>query len=259
LSAKAKAAMAKQEYDRQQTLFNANAGTSKSFQLAEGELKIQSVTVKSLYEKLKLIGIDPTGLNETNISGQAMVRSTINGYVSKVNVNTGKYVQATETMFELIDPDDIHAAMTIFEKDLPYIKPGNSVQIHFVDDKSKSYAAEVILVNKGVDDDRTATAHCHFKSHPSQLFPGMFIQGEVSVTDREVKALPDEAIVRLGNQEYVFVKNKNNKIVMVPIGTGLSKEGNIEVKTGLEKVAEGSIVLNNAYKLLGMLKNSEEE
>jgi hypothetical protein len=46
---------------------------------------------------------------------------------------------------------------------------------------------------------------------------------------------------------------------MVPIGTGLSKEGNIEVKTGLEKVAEGSIVLNNAYKLLGMLKNSEEE
>jgi cobalt-zinc-cadmium efflux system membrane fusion protein len=259
LSAKAKAAMAKQEYDRQQTLFSANAGTSKSFQLAEGELKIQSVAVKSLYEKLKLIGIDPTGLNETNISGQAMVRSTINGYVSKVNVNTGKYVQATETMFELIDPDDIHAAMTIFEKDLPYIKPGNSVQIHFVDDKSKSYAAEVILVNKGVDDDRTATAHCHFKSHPSQLFPGMFIQGEVSVTDREVKALPDEAIVRLGNQEYVFVKNKNNKIVMVPIGTGLSKEGNIEVKTGLEKVAEGSIVLNHAYKLLGMLKNSEEE
>ena len=170
LSAKAKAAMAKQEYDRQQTLFSANAGTSKSFQLAEGELKIQSVTVKSLFEKLKLIGIDPTVLNETNISGQAMVRSTINGYVSKVNVNTGKYVQATETMFELIDPDDIHAAMTIFEKDLPYIKPGNNVQIHFIDDKSKSYAAEIILVNKGVDDDRTATAHCHFKSHPNKKF-----------------------------------------------------------------------------------------
>ncbi len=259
LSAKAKAAMAKQEYDRQQTLFSANAGTSKSFQLAEGELKIQSVTVKSLFEKLKLIGIDPTVLNETNISGQAMVRSTINGYVSKVNVNTGKYVQATETMFELIDPDDIHAAMTIFEKDLPYIKPGNNVQIHFIDDKSKSYAAEIILVNKGVDDDRTATAHCHFKSHPSQLFPGMFIQGEVSVTEREVKALPEEAIVRLGNQEYIFVKNKNNKIAMVPIGTGLSKEGNIEVKTGLEKVSDGSIVLNNGYKLLGILKNSEEE
>ena len=258
LSAKAKATLAKQEYDRQQTLFNANAGTSKSFQLAEGEMKIQSVAVKSLSEKLKLIGIDPNALNETNISGQAMVRSTINGYVSKVNVNTGKYVQATETMFELIDPDDIHAAMTIFEKDLAYIKPGNRVQIYFVDDKSKSYPAEIILVNKGIDDDRTATAHCHFKSHPSQLFPGMFIQGEVSVAEREVQALPDEAIVRLGSQEYVFVKNQNNKIEMAPVVTGLSKEARTEVKSGLEKVPAGSIVLNNAYKLLGILKNSEE-
>jgi len=257
LSAKAKAALAKQEFDRQQTLFNANAGTSKSFQLAEGEMTIQSVAVKSLFEKLKLIGIDPNALNENNISGQAMVRSTINGYVSKVNVNTGKYVQATETMFELIDPDDIHAAMTIFEKDLAYIKPGNSVRIYFVDDKSKSYPAEIILVNKGIDDDRTATAHCHFTSHPSQLFPGMFIQGEVSVAEREVQALPEDAIVRLGNQEYVFAKNQNNKIAMVPVVTGLSKEGRTEVKSGLEKVPAGSIVLNNAYKLLGILKNSE--
>jgi hypothetical protein len=46
---------------------------------------------------------------------------------------------------------------------------------------------------------------------------------------------------------------------MVPVGTGLSKEGNIEVKTGLEKVSDGSIVLNHGYKLLGILKNSEEE
>jgi cobalt-zinc-cadmium efflux system membrane fusion protein len=221
-------------------------------------MKIQSVAVKSLSEKLKLIGIDPNALNETNISGQAMVRSTINGYVSKVNVNTGKYVQATETMFELIDPDDIHAAMTIFEKDLAYIKPGNSVRIYFVDDKSKSYPAEIILVNKGIDDDRTATAHCHFTSHPSKLFPGMFIQGEVSVGEREVQALPDEAIVRFGNQEYVFVKNQNNKIEIGPIVTGLSKDGKTEVKSGLEKVPSGSIVLNNAYKLLGILKNSEE-
>jgi cobalt-zinc-cadmium efflux system membrane fusion protein len=258
LSAKAKAVLAKHEYDRQQTLLNANAGTSKSFQVAESEMKIQSVTVKSLSEKLKLIGIDPNALNETNISGQVFVRSTINGYVSKVNVNTGKYVQATETMFELIDPDDIHAALTIFEKDLAYIKPGNGVQIYFVDDKSKSYAAEIILVNKGIDEDRTATAHCHFKTHPSQLFPGMFVQGEVAVAEKEVQALPDDAIVRFGNQQYVFVKNPNNKIKMVPIVTDLSKEGNTEVKSGLEKISAGSIVLNNAYKLLGILKNSEE-
>lgn len=259
LSAKAKHELIKQEFERQQTLYNSNAGSSKAYQIAEGEMKMQSVLVKSLSEKLKLIGIDPSSLNETNISGQLPIRSTINGYVSKVNVNIGKYVQPTETMFELIDPDDIHAALTIFEKDLPYIKIGNTVNIKFMGDKNGVFPAKVILVNKDVDEDRTATAHCHFTVHPTQLFPGMLIQAEVSVSDREVKVLPDEAIVRSGNQQFVFYKSSANKFVMLPVVTGLSANGKTEIQSGLEQVADGAIVLNNAYQLLGILKNKEEE
>ena len=259
LSAKAKHELIKQEFERQQTLFNSNAGTSKAYQIAEGEMKMQSVLVKSLSEKLKLIGVDPSSLNETTISGQLPIRSTINGYVSKVNVNIGKYVQPTETMFELIDPDDIHAALTIFEKDLPYIKIGNTVNIKFMGDKNGVFPAKVILVNKGVDEDRTATAHCHFAVHPTKLFPGMLIQAEVSVSDREVKVLPDEAIVRSGNQQFVFYKSSANKFVMLPVVTGLSANGKTEIQSGLEQVADGAIVLNNAYQLLGILKNKEEE
>jgi cobalt-zinc-cadmium efflux system membrane fusion protein len=259
LSAKAKQELIRQEFERQQILYNSNAGTSKAFQNAEAEVKMQSVLVRSLSEKLKLIGIDPAALNETNISGQLPIRSTINGYVSKVNVNIGKYVQPTETMFELIDPDDIHAALTIFEKDLPYIKIGNTVNIKFMGDKNGGFPAKVILVNKGVDEDRTATAHCHFTIHPTQLFPGMLIQAEVSVADREVKVLPDEAIVRSGNQQFVFYKSADNKYVMIPVVTGLSSNGKTEIQSGLEQLADGTIVLNNAYQLLGMLKNTEEE
>ena len=259
LSAKAKQELIRQEFERQQILYNSNAGTSKAFQNADGEMKMQSVLVKSLSEKLKLIGIEPAALNETNISGQLPIRSTINGYVSKVNVNIGKYVQPTETMFELIDPDDIHAALTIFEKDLPYIKIGNTVKIKFMGDKNGGFPAKVILVNKGVDEDRTATAHCHFTIHPTQLFPGMFIQADVSVSDREVNALPDEAIVRSGNQQFVFYKSGANKFVMIPVVTGLSANGKTEIQSGLEQIGDGTIVLNNAYQLLGILKNTEEE
>jgi cobalt-zinc-cadmium efflux system membrane fusion protein len=259
LSAKAKMDLVKQELERQQTLFNANAGTSKAYQLAEAEMKMQSVLVKSLSEKLKLIGIDPSVLNENNISGQLAIRSTINGYVSKVNVNIGKYVQPTETMFELIDPDDIHAALTIFEKDLPYIKIGNTVNIHFMDENEKKYPAEVILVNKGIDDDRTATAHCHFSVHPTQLYPGMLIQAEVAVSNKNVSVLPDQAIIRSGNQQFVFYQKADKKFAMVPVTTGLMDNGKTEIISGLENIPANTIVLNNAYQLLGVLKNTEEE
>lgn len=258
LSAKAKSALASLEFERQRNLVDANAGTSKNFQQAEAELKMQQVLVKGLAEKLKLIGMEPTVLNESNITGQVQLRSTINGYVSKVNVNTGKYVQPAETMFELIDPDDIHVALTIFEKDLNNVHKGDEVKIHFLNDPSKHYTAEVILVNRGLDDNRTALAHCHFKSKPKDLLPGMFVEGQVDITNKIVSALPDEAIVRSGENQYVFVRRKENHYEMKAIVAGMSKDGNTEIISGLENVPNNSIVLNNAFKLLGILKNSAE-
>ena len=217
---------------------------------------MQQVMVKGLSEKLKLIGIDPVSLNETNISGQVQLKSTINGYVSKVNVNTGKYVQPTETLFELIDPDDIHVALTIFEKDLNNIHKGDEVKIHFLDDPSKNYLAEVILVNRGVDENRTALAHCHFKTQPKEMLPGMFVEGQVAVSNKEVMALPDDALVRSGDNQYVFVKKDDQTFEMKTVTVGVSKNGMTEIVSGLEGVSGGVIVLNNAFKLLGMLKNS---
>lgn len=257
LSAKARLSLARAEFDRQQVLQQSNAGNLRSFQQAEAELKLQAVMLKSLEEKLKLIGIVAEQLNEDGISGQVPLRSTINGYVSKVNVNTGKYVQPTETIFELIDPDDIHVALTIFEKDLPYIKQGNSVLVRFVDDK-KLYQAEVILVNRGVDDDRTAIAHCHFRERPQNLLPGMFVEAQVAINGREVAVLPDEAVVFFNNRHFVFLKKGDALFEMQAVKTGLNKDGKTEITSGLEGVAPGSIVMNNAYQLLGILKNSEE-
>jgi cobalt-zinc-cadmium efflux system membrane fusion protein len=258
LSAKAKSMLASLEFERQRNLVDANAGTSKNFQHAEAEFKMQQVLVKGLSEKLKLIGMDPVLLNETNITGQVQLRSTINGFVSKVNVNTGKYVQPAETMFELIDPDDIHVALTIFEKDLNHIHKGDEVKIHFLDNPSKNYIAEVILVNRGLDENSTALAHCHFKSKPKDLLPGMFVEGQVDISNKKVSALPDEAIVRSGENQYVFIKKGASNYEMKAVVTGISKNGNTEILSGLEKIPDSSIVLNNAFKLLGILKNSAE-
>ncbi|NBO48943.1 MAG: efflux RND transporter periplasmic adaptor subunit [Chitinophagia bacterium] len=256
LSAKAKSTLSKLEYDRQKSLYDANAGTSKNFQQADVELKMQQVLVKGLSEKLKLIGVNPDILNENNITGQVQLTSTINGYVSKVNVNTGKYVQPTETLFELIDPDDIHVALTIFEKDLNNIHKGDAVKIHFLDDPSKNYMAEVILVNRGVDDNRTALAHCHFKNQPKNLLPGMYVEGEVSISNKEVQALPDDAVVRSGDKQFVFIKTADSEFMMKDVVAGVSKNGKTEIISGLDSVANDKIVLNNAFKLMGIFKNS---
>jgi cobalt-zinc-cadmium efflux system membrane fusion protein len=254
----AKLLLAANEYDRQKTLFDANAGTSKLLQQASAEVKMQSINAKSLGEKLKLIGVDIQNLNEGNISGQVPIRSNINGYVSKVNVNTGKYVQPTETIFELIDPEDIHVALTLFEKDLPYVNAGNSVKVKFMQDPDVLYDADVILVNRNIDDDRTAIAHCHFKKTPKNLLPGMFVEGTISVKNKEAYILPEAAVQRFGNKEYIFISKGKDVVVMTEVQTGIVQDGTIEILSNIASLLEGRVVLNNTYKLLGMLKNGEK-
>ena len=258
LLSQSKLILSKGEYERQRTLFDANAGTSKLMQQAESEMKIQSINTKSLAEKLKLIGIDIQQLNENNISGQVPIRSSINGYVSKVHVNTGKFVQPAETMFELIDPDDIHVALTLFEKDLPYVHTGDLVKVRFMQESNKNYDAEVILVNRNVDDDRTAMAHCHFKQQPSNLLPGMYVETTISVLNKPAFVLPEEAIQRFGNKQYVFTSVNKNKVKMTEVTTGLIQDGKIEITSSPDQLMNGEVVLKNAYKLLGMLKNGGE-
>jgi cobalt-zinc-cadmium efflux system membrane fusion protein len=259
LMAVAKLDLLKLEQGRQQDLKTANAGVSRNFQQIESDVKVQTITVNALKEKLKLIGLNPVVLNENNLSGEVFIKSPINGYVSKVNVNTGKYMQPTETLFELIDPDDIHVALTIFEKDLPAVTKGTSVMVYQPQAPANQYQAEVILVNKGIDEDRTATAHCHFKNFPSNLLPGMLVEGELVVRNKKATVLPDDAVVRFGNGQFIFVLISPNTYQMKPVLTGISAAGKTEVVSGLENIKPGTIVQHNAYTLLGILKNSGEE
>jgi cobalt-zinc-cadmium efflux system membrane fusion protein len=259
LTSKAKLELLKLEMSRQQELKQANAGVLRNFQQTESEFKIQSITYNALKEKLKMIGIDTERLDEHNRSGEVVIKSPINGYVSKVNVNTGKYIQPTETLFELIDPDDIHVALTIFQKDLVSVVKGEKVMVYQPQDISRKFQAEVILINKGIDDDRTATAHCHFDNIPPTLLPGMLVEAEVAIENKKANVLPEEAVVRFGKDQFVFVMTAQDVFEMIPVTTGISSEGKTEIVNGLETVKSGTIVQNNAYALLGMLKNSAED
>jgi len=250
LLSKAKHELAKRDYERQKTLYDANAATSKTMQQVETELKIQAVNVNSLGEKLRMIGIDPNTLTAQNIKGQVPIRSTINGYVSKVNVNTGKYVQPTETIFELINPDDIHVALTLFEKDIPLVKKGDRVKVSMMQDPYKFYDAEVILVNSNIDDNRTALAHCHFLNTPSNLLPGMFLEATIAVKSKIASVLPEESIIQIGAKKFIYESLGGNKFALVEVSTGLVNEGFVEMISDTSGFKKDAIVTKNAYKLL---------
>ncbi len=89
LTAKARFSYTESEFNRQKELNQSKASSDKTFELAEADYKSQRVLIKSLYEKLKLIGVNPDNLTDNNLSRSINVPSPIDGFVSKVNVNIG--------------------------------------------------------------------------------------------------------------------------------------------------------------------------
>jgi cobalt-zinc-cadmium efflux system membrane fusion protein len=255
----AKLGFLQQEFERQKLLNENKVNSDKVYQQAQADYSSQKVMVKGYSEKLKLVGINPATLSEENVSKSVAVHSPINGFVSKVNVNIGKYVTGTDILFELINPDDMHAALTIYEKDITKVKIGQRVQVSFVDDPSSVYNCRIILVTKNVDESRSALVHCHFETQPKNLLPGMFLNATINISYANVLTLPEDAIVRFENKQYVYELAGKNEFRMIEVQTGVVENGRIEVSSGVGGFGGRKLVTKNAHAILSKMKNASEE
>lgn len=259
LLAKAKLGMVEAEFHRQQSLNADKASSDKVFQQAKSEFETQKIMIRSLDEKLRLIGLNPTELSEGNLSRSVSVRSPINGFVSKVNVNIGKYTAPTDVLFELVNPEDIHLALQVFEKDVTKLAIGQKVMAYTSDQPEKKYPAEIILISKNLDENRTAEVHCHFNKYDhGSLVPGMFMNAEVALNMEKAMVVPEEAVVRWQNKNYVFQESGDGLFQMVSVELGITEAGQQQIIPA-EDLSGKNIVLKNAYALLMKMKNSAED
>jgi len=260
LVAKAKMEYLDADIRRQKELSDHEAASKKNYQMVLSDFKIQQAMIKGLEEKLQIIGINPEKLNVGNVSRIVSLRSPINGYVTKVNVNIGRYVNPSDVLFELVNPDDIHAAMTVFEKDIDVFKKGVKGKVSLADQPAKQYDVEVILVTKNINDNRTGTIHCHFEKPNHQLLPGMFLSGSFELSNQSATVVPEDALVRYGGRQYVFVANGHYQFEMKEVETGGSENGFIEIKArDDDNWLTKKVAAKNTYALLGKLKNKVEE
>lgn len=258
LTAKAKLLFAKQEYERQKELNQSKASSDKVYQQALADYTSLDVLVNSLSEKLKLIGINPSTRNAGNISKSVSIPSPINGFVSKVNVNIGKYVNPADVLFEIVNPSDIHLALTIFEKDINKLFVGQKLIAYTNTSPEKKYPCKIILIGKDFSNDRSVEVHCHFENYDKSLVPGMYMNAEIEVKSDSVMALPSDAIVNYENKNYVFISKGNNQFEITEVKTGNSENGYTEVLVD-EPLLKENFVTKGAYTLLMKMKNTSDE
>lgn len=247
------------DHQRQQTLNASKTASDKVLQEATTAWEVEKVTLHALAEQLRLIGIDPEALTAETIGRTAPLRSPIHGWVSSVHVNIGRYVQPTDILFELVDPKDIHLALTVFEKDLPKVREGQEVHARPTAHPQDEYEAEVILVGRSLDADRSTVVHCHFTKAPKDLVPGMAMSAVLESRTDSVWCVPEDAVVRTGDGQAVFVVNSDGGYTLLPVTSGAQEYGFIEVVGPTAPLYEQPLVVKGAYSLLAALRNTTEE
>jgi membrane fusion protein, heavy metal efflux system len=258
LTAKARIGFTEAEYLRHKELNESKASSDKVYQQAEADFKSQKILISALGEKLKLADIDINQLTEQKITRSIQLHSPIDGYVSKVNVNIGKYVAPTDVLFELINPTDIHLALTVFEKDVNKLFIGQKIVSYTNNDPENKHYGDIILIGKDLGPDRSTEVHCHFDDYDKTLIPGTYMNADVEIKSKAAWVLPEDAVVRFENKQYVFVKKTDKTFELLEIQPGVSENGFTEILNA-ESWHQKQIVSKGAYTLLMSLKNKTED
>ncbi len=256
LTAKTQLALDESEYKRQKQLNENKASSDKVYEQAKADYQSEYILFKSLEEKLKLIGLNPQKISADNISRSISIISPINGYVSLLNVNSGKYVNQNDVLFELINLNDLYISLTVFEKNIEKISVGQKIQASLNSNSEQKYDCSILFINQNVSNDNSVEVICKIDNKTNGLLPGMFVNAQIDLSNNEVNTLPEEAIVSFNNKQYVFIETSHQTFEMIPIKQGNTENGYSEVLTDL---TNKKIVTKGAYTLLMALKNVSDD
>ena len=250
--------MQKKELARQRTLNESKASSDKNLEQAQAEYSSLEARHSGLRQKLLLIGINPDKLTASGISGKVNIYSPIDGYVSDVLVNVGMYLNPSDVLFELVNPNDLHIALTVFEKDLPMLQTGQKIRFNLTSDPSHTFEGEVVLVGRKLDENRSAEVHCHFDAEDKDVIPGMFVTGEIEVTKANSLCVPEGAVVRLADAEYIYVQKSEGTFQRAAITSGIERDGWIEILSSEIDLKERKLITANAWSALMLQENTGE-
>jgi cobalt-zinc-cadmium efflux system membrane fusion protein len=266
LEAKNKLVYAEAEYKRHSDLYKDDVYSEKNVQQVTVDYKNLKASVRSLEQKLLLIGINPDQLNESNISNTVNIISPIKGFLKAVNVNIGKFVSSTDVLFEIVNSDKLFLELTLFEKDADKVASGQKIKF-FINNETEVHEAIISQTGKSVSDDKTFRVYATVTSSCKNLLPGMYVNALIELSDIKVTALPSGAVVSFDDKDYIFVFEKNKEEAgkamteyrIIEVKKGITSSGYTEISLpGDFDLNTAKVVIKGAYNLLSAKKNAGE-
>ncbi|WPP49550.1 efflux RND transporter periplasmic adaptor subunit [Catalinimonas niigatensis] len=248
MDTKSKLTFAKQELERQQKLSTGEASARKRLEEATSAFKSLEAQLMGIAAQLQYIGIKPDDIEKDGIRSTIALYAPINGHITELNINRGKFVDNQQIMYELIDKSHLHLDLNVFEKDIPKVAIGQTVYYSLNENTEHIFEGKVSLIGQKMEEDNRAfSVHVDISSPEDYFKPGMYTNARIFLSADSVAALPQSALIREQEEEYVFVK-EGDAFVKKSVKTGaafndMTQILNAETLDGLAIVMEGAYYL----------------
>jgi len=225
-----------------------NAVSEREYQQAQGDAQQSKAEVEAAAEQVRVLGADPD-----HATDQLSVLAPRSGVILDIGASQGEFSQALSApapLCTLADIDTIWAVGDIYERDLSAAKSGQTAQVSLNAFPGRSWQGRVSVVSGAVDPaTHTLQVRIVLPNAGNLIKPGMFGSIQVLRSSAQGILVPSAAVVREGNDSYVFASVGNGRFQRRTVRIGRSVDGTIEILSGVQAgdtiVTEGVLLLRS--------------
>jgi cobalt-zinc-cadmium efflux system membrane fusion protein len=232
--------------ERAQDLLEHRAIAEKDFQQAQGDAAMAQSELDTARQHLQVIGVDPE-----HLTTELRVVAPRSGVVLDIGAAPGEFSKSLDAPLPLCtiaDISSVWAVGDIYEKDLAGAKTGQEAQVTLNAYPDQHWSGRVGVVSDAVDPTtRTLRVRVVLPNPGERIKPAMFGSIRLLRSSSNGILLPASAVVREGNNAFVFVGKGNGRFEKRSVMLGRTVDGSIEIASGISAgdtiISEGALLL----------------
>ena len=180
LESQAQTEYLKSEYNRQLVLSKEEVASVKKLEQSKADYLSMKSKMAAAAAQLSLLGISTQSLLKNGITPALEIKAPVNGYIGKVKVNVGKYLNEGDILCEIINKQETLLRLTTYEKDLKDIRLGAKVWFRVNGMGTKTFEAKLISIGQEVDEtSRSLEVFAKVISEDPTFRPGMYVTAQI--------------------------------------------------------------------------------
>lgn len=232
--------------------------------IREGAEKLAAIT----RQRLELMDVPEHQIRELEESGKIKqslhIHSPFNGIVLAVGAREGQFVTPQTELYRIADLSRVWVYVDVYEYELPWVQVGDTATMEVKSVPGRIFKGAITYIYPYLErETRSIKVRLEFDNADLALKPDTFANVTLhSGGSVDAVVIPEEAVIRSGTRERVFVVRGPGKFEPRDVRLGVSANGRVQVLEGIEPgeevVTSGQFLIDSESSLREAVAKMQE-